>query len=298
MPVEFNQAMIRDIKRRDFLIGVGGFLGIGANLAALRAAESASRPPRRTILVIGAHYDDCEIGAGGLIVKAVKKGHRVVLLNVVGDYSTWNVTKGRESRIREQNEAKAREMGVEKRYLNYGYQQVTENLETLKKIAEVVVDVKPDITLFNDRNERERAPSDHSIVGVLAEQAVRNADTILGGLTVSYAKEMYAYEIDPQREFRPDVFIDIGDVLPSVIETINFFRKLNGEVPRFQSAGRTDATIKINPGGEELPLTAWGEIKLCTARVRGLQGGVRFAEAYKSLDGQTVGKRLLEQIVY
>ena len=39
------------------------------------------------------------------------------------------------------------------------------------------------------------------------------------------------------------------------------------------------------------------EIKLCTARVRGLQGGVRFAEAYKSLDSQTVGKRLLEQIV-
>lgn len=286
-----------NMRRRDFLIGAGGFFGIGTNFMALRAGESASRPPRKTILVIGAHYDDCEIGAGGLIFKAVKKGHRVVLLNVVGDYSTWNVTQGREARIREQNDAKAREMGVEKRYLNYGYQQVTENLETLKKIAEVVVDVKPDITLFNDRNERERAPSDHSIVGVLAERAVRNADTILGGLTVSCGKEMYAYEIDPQRDFHPDVFIDIGDVLPSVIKTINFFRKLNAEAPRAQSAGRIDAMIKINPGGEELPLTAWGEIKLCTARVRGLQGGVRFAEAYKALDPQTAGKRLLEQTV-
>jgi hypothetical protein len=127
-------------------------------------------------------------------------------------------------------------------------------------IAEVVVDVKPDITLFQDRNEREWAPSDHSAVGALAEQAVRNADTILGGLTVSYGKEMYAYEVDPQREFRPDVFIDIGGVLSSVIETINFFRKLNVESPQAASVGRREATIKIYPGGEELALTAWGEI--------------------------------------
>ena len=92
----------------------------------MHAAQSVSQPPRRTILVIGAHYDDCEIGAGGLIFKALKMGHRVVLLNVVGDYSTWRVTKGRESRYREQNVAQALAMGVEKRYLEFGYQQVTE----------------------------------------------------------------------------------------------------------------------------------------------------------------------------
>jgi LmbE family N-acetylglucosaminyl deacetylase len=263
----------------------------------MHAEEPVSRPPRKTILIIGAHYDDCEIGAGGLIFKALKKGHRVVLINVVGDYSTWYVTKGRESRIREQNEAEARAMGVEKRYLEYGYQQVTENLEILKKLAAVVVDVKPDITLFTDRNERERAPSDHSVVGALAEQAVRNADTILGGLTVSYGKEMYAYEIDPQRDFRPDVFVNIGDVLPAVIKTINFFRKLNAESPQAQSVGQIEATMKIFPGGEELPLTAWAEIKLCTARLRGNQCGVRFAEAYKALDSHAIGNRLLQQIV-
>jgi LmbE family N-acetylglucosaminyl deacetylase len=285
------------VKRRDFLIGASALSAVGATLTAAHAAESTSRSPRKTILVIGAHYDDCEIGAGGLIFKAVKRGHRVVLLNVVGNYSTWYVTQGREARIREQNVAQARAMGVEKRYLDYGYQQVTENLQTLRKLAEVVVDVKPDITLFHDRHERERAPSDHGTVGALAEQAVRNADTILDGLSVSYGKEMYAYEVDPQREFRPDVFIDIGDVLPSVIETINFFRKLNAESPRGQNAGRIEATVKINPNGPELPLTAWAEIKLCTARFRGHQGGVRFAEAYKSLDGHVIGNRLLQQIV-
>jgi hypothetical protein len=188
-------------------------------------------------------------------------------------------------------------MGVEKRFLQFGYQQVTESLEALRRIAEVVVDVKPDVTLFHDRDERQRAPSDHSTVGILAEQAVRNADTILGGLTVSYRREMYAYEVDPQLEFRADVFVDIADVLHPVIETINFFRRLNAELPLARSAGETAATMKIHPGGEELPLTPWGEIKLCTARVRGHQCGVRFAEAFKALDGHAIGNRLLPEIV-
>lgn len=285
------------VNRRDFLIGAGALSGIGATFATLHGAELVTKPPLRTILVIGAHYDDCEIGAGGLIFKAVKKGHRVVLLNVASDYSTWRVTKGREKRIREQNLAKAREMGVEKRFLEFGYQQVVQNLKTLRRIAEVVVDVKPDITLFHDRNELEQAPADHATVGILAEQAVRNADTILGGLTVSYGREMYAYEVYPQREFRPDVFIDIGDVLKPVIETINFFRKLNAESPQAERAGQLEATMKVYPGGEELPLTAWAELKLGTARVRGHQCGLRFAEAYRALDGRAIGNRLLEEIV-
>jgi N-acetylglucosamine malate deacetylase 1 len=283
--------MANDVKRRDFLLGAGALSGIGTPL------EAAAAPPRRTILAIGAHFDDCEIGAGGLIYKAVKKGHRVVVLNVVGDYSTWYVTKGRESRIREWNDAKAREMGVEKRYLHYGYQQVFDNLEMLRKIAEVVVDVKPDLTLFNDSGERERAPSDHSKVGVVAEQAVRNADTILGGLQVTYGKEMYAYEIDPQLEFRADAFVDIGDELPSVLQTINAFRRLNAESPLANSVGRIESVVRLRPDGEELPLTTWGEIKLSTARFRGRQCGVRFAEAYRTIDHGVIGKRILPQIL-
>ena len=54
---------------------------------------------KKIILIVGAHMDDCEIGAGGLIAKAVKKVHEVVLVNVASDYSTWCVTKGREKRL-------------------------------------------------------------------------------------------------------------------------------------------------------------------------------------------------------
>ena len=70
---------------------------------------------KKTILVVGAHMDDCEIGAGGLIIKAIRKGHRVVLVNVTTDYSTWCVTKGREKEIKEKVLGKAKEMKVRKK---------------------------------------------------------------------------------------------------------------------------------------------------------------------------------------
>ncbi|BCS33798.1 hypothetical protein TBR22_A30260 [Luteitalea sp. TBR-22] len=259
-------------------------------------ARPQATPRPRTILAIGAHFDDCEIGAGGLILKAVRRGHRVVVLNLVGDYSTWDVTRGREARIRQRSDEIARSMGVEKRYLSFGYQQVVDDLATIKAIAEVVVDVRPDVTLMNDRDERGRAPADHAVAGIVAEKAVRNAATILGGLTVTYGREMYAYEVDPQRSFPADVFVDVGAEIGDVVEIVNTFRQLNAEAPIAKDAARVDARTTLHPGGRELALTPWGEIKLSTARVRGLQGGVRFAEAYRALDMPAVGRRVLDEI--
>jgi len=294
--------MSRTSYSRRALLGGGATLAAGTLLGGILREDAAANPPdgtadRKTILVIGAHMDDCELGAGGVIAKAVKTGHRVVLVNVAGDYSTWRVTKGRERQLRERLLAKAREMGVEKRFLDYGYQQVAVDVPTMQRFSEVVVDVQPDITFIHDRHERDRAPSDHSTIGILSENAVRNADTILGGLTSSYGKEMYAYEVYPQHSFTPDVFVDIRDVLPSVIEHINFFGDLYGESPHWPTASRIDAVIRIPPDGPELPLTHYGEMKLAVARFRGAQSGVRFAEAFRAVDPAVVGRRLLERIL-
>jgi len=252
---------------------------------------------KKTILVIGAHLDDCEIGAGGVITKAVKKGHRVVLLNVASDYSTWCVTKGREKEVRERVLAQATEMGVEKRFLDYGYQQVAADVETMRRIAEVVVDVKPDITLMHDRNERERAPSDHGTVGLVAEHAARSAGTLLGGLSVPYGHEMYAFEVYPQRDFCPDVFVDISDVVNEVAECINYFGVLYGESPHAKGAETMESTIKIHSTGEELALGHYAAMKLCTAKFRGYHCGLGYAEAYKALDPAPLGGRLLQRIL-
>ena len=248
---------------------------------------------RKTILVVGAHMDDCELGAGGVIAKAVRRGHRVVLVNVASDYSSWQTTQGRETETREAVVRKAQEIGVDKRFLGYGYQQVPRDNSAIKKLAEVVIDVRPDITLFH--NVRERAPSDHASVGYIAERAVRDATRVLDTY-VDFSQEMYAYEVYPRGsaydEFRPDVFVDITDVIAEVAQWPNFFDQI------YDSQAPTRAAVKldIHPGAE-LHLSIHGHMKLTTAAWRGHQSGSRYAEAFMSPDRSPLGATLLPDIV-
>lgn len=259
---------------------------------------------KKTILVVGAHMDDCEIGAGGLIIKAVRKGHRVVLVNFASDYSTWCVTKGREKEVREKVLRKAKEMGVEKRFLGYGYQSVLPNIEAMRKLSEIVVDVKPDIALFHNRFET--SPSDHGNVGVIAEHSVRSATRVLGCKEVSYIGEMYTYEVylrlsPPYPLFQPDTYIDIADVIKETVENIDYFgREIYAGSPIDKHCADIQSKIKINYlGDKEISLWHYGEVKLSLSLYRGAQSGVRFAEAYVSLASKKTigGKRILQEIV-
>ena len=251
---------------------------------------------RKTVLVIGAHMDDCEVGAGGLIAKAVKKGHRVVLVNVASDYASWRTTQGRETEVRERVLKKAAEIGVEKRFIGYGYQQVPRTLEAIKKLAEVVIDVQPDLTLFHNRYEP--APSDHATVGYIAERAVRDATRLLNTY-VPFSQEMYTYEVYPRiSQFQPDTFVDITDVIGEVAQWPNYFDEIYAGTihdPRPDPGPRARMWLDVW-GDEPIPLRTHGEMKLVTAAFRGWQCGARFAEAYMSPDKRPVARGLLQQI--
>ena len=251
----------------------------------------------KTILVVGAHMDDCEIGAGGLLLQAVRQGHRVVLVNCASDYSTWCVTKGREAEIKEKVLAKAGAMKMEKRLLGYGYQAIPNDLTTIRKISEIVVDVLPDIVLFH--SPRENAPSDHAVVGAVTEYAVRAATTVLGGIRAVYGGEMYRYEVYPCFPFDPDTYLDIGDVVEELVEHIDYFGKeIYAASPYAKGCAEVSAKIKLKPdGGNEIPLSHYGEVKLGLSIHRGAQAGCRFAEAYEAVDKKLLGKRILQQII-
>ncbi len=53
-----------------------------------------------TILAVGAHMDDVEIGVGGILCQAVQAGHRFVSVVVASDHSTWKITAGHEEEVR------------------------------------------------------------------------------------------------------------------------------------------------------------------------------------------------------
>ncbi|MDD5482794.1 MAG: PIG-L family deacetylase [Kiritimatiellae bacterium] len=250
---------------------------------------------KKTLLVFGAHMDDCEIGAGGLICKALAKGHQVVLVVFCSDYSTWCSTKGREDEVKSRVMDKAKAMGVEKHLLGYGYQSIPNTLDTIRRVARIAVDVKPDVVLFHSRREREPGPADHAVVGEIVQYAIGTAATVLGGIRTSYAGEMYAYEVYPRSPFNPDTYIDIGDVIRPTVENIDYFGR---EIYGGHSA-EMRSRICLGDQEEEVKLWHYGEVKLALSVYRGTQCGCRFAEAYESVYvSKLVGKKSqLEEMI-
>src|SRR6188768_2935403 len=98
----------------------------------------------KTLLAIGAHYDDCVFGIPGILLQAVRKNYRVVILAIIGDYSNWDPAKGRDQELRTVSVQLAKERGVEMRFLRYASAQFEPNLEAKRAVAEVVAEVKAD----------------------------------------------------------------------------------------------------------------------------------------------------------
>ena len=102
-----------------------------------------------TLLVIGAHFDDCECGsASGISAKLARRGWRVVFLNTIGDHSAWSFvgTKEREEQLLAESHAAARIIGAEKIFLPYRHNMfMPENRETVTAVARVIKELNPDL---------------------------------------------------------------------------------------------------------------------------------------------------------
>jgi hypothetical protein len=81
-----------------------------------RQAKIEANSKVKTILGIGAHYDDCVFGIPGTLLKAVKKNHRVVVLSLIGDYSNWKPAQGRSRELVDGTIQLGKEYGVEMRF--------------------------------------------------------------------------------------------------------------------------------------------------------------------------------------
>ena len=130
----------------------------------------------KTILGIGAHYDDCVFGISGILLKALRQHHRVVVMALIGDYSNWRPVQGREREIVDGAVRIARECGVEMRFLNFAEMKFGVSDETTRAVADAVADVAPDValTLWPD----DRHP-DHEMAARLSKIALRYADRLI-----------------------------------------------------------------------------------------------------------------------
>jgi LmbE family N-acetylglucosaminyl deacetylase len=215
----------------------------------------------KTLLAIGAHYDDCVFGVPGILLQALRRHDRVVILNLIGDYSRWSPVAGRDRQLRETSIQLARERGVEMRFLDYASMQFGVNAETTRAVAEVVADVKPDVGLMLWDHDRH---PDHEVAAALSKAALRQPGMILGRDGVKAPRQIYAYDNGPGHTigFEPNTFIDVTSEWPAAMEWL----------------GQLMAFVRNRPYDPQTPDASQG-VKEVLARYRGLTCGVKYAEA-------------------
>jgi LmbE family N-acetylglucosaminyl deacetylase len=222
----------------------------------------------KTILGIGAHYDDCVFGISGTLLKGVRKNYRVVVLSLIGDYSNWKPAAGRHREIVEGTIKLGKDYGVEMRFLDFTGMRFDVNQATKIAVAEAIAEIQPDTAFMLWPNDTH---PDHEVASRLSKTALGHGDRLLEAPASERfrgVRRVFQYDNGPRHTigFEPNTFVDVTDEWPQAIAWL----------------GQLMALVRNEPFDASKPDGAM-RAKESLAAYRGATCGVRFAEAFRSL---------------
>jgi LmbE family N-acetylglucosaminyl deacetylase len=219
----------------------------------------------QTLLAIGAHYDDCVFGVPGILLKAVRKNYRVVILSLIGDYSNWAPIGDRHRLLIDESVRLAQQHGVEMRFLNFRSHAFDVSAVNKRIVAEAVADVQPNVAFMlwpHDFHD------DHVVASQLSGAALRHAASLVDQRPVRAPGQIYWYDNGPRHTigFEPTDFVDITDEWAAASEWL----------------GRLMAFVRNQPYQAGQPPDAAQQSKEVLAAYRGRTCGAKYAEAVRS----------------
>jgi LmbE family N-acetylglucosaminyl deacetylase len=225
----------------------------------------------KTLLALGAHYDDCSFGIPGIMLRAIQRGYRVVAVAIITDYSNFPPARGRELELVAGTIRLAAEYGVEMRFLDLGIASmaIEETQETKLALARIVAELQPDLGFMLWPHDRH---ADHGPTSRLSEAALRQAGTLLNDRSIRPVRRLYAYDNGPRHTvgFEPDTFVDVSDVWPQARDWL----------ARLMSVAHHTPYDPASPNDTPHPAV---HLKETLTRYRGATSGVPYAEAVKSM---------------
>jgi LmbE family N-acetylglucosaminyl deacetylase len=126
----------------------------------------------KTILAVGAHPDDIELGCGGTICKAIKGDSRVVALYMTRGGKTFDTNVRTDESIKAMNILGVNDINFE----NFPDTEIPDSYEAINCLEQYCTKYRPDVVLTHSVNDTHQ---DHRRVGWLAMAAFRNVAKIL-----------------------------------------------------------------------------------------------------------------------
>ena len=186
-----------------------------------------------SILVIGPHPDDQELGMGGTIARLVSQGHKLHLVDMTNGEPTPHGSV--EIRARESAEA-ARILGVGRTLLGLPNREVVHNVESRHKLAAVIRVHRPDWLFVPYPID---AHPDHTAVTRIAEDARFDAKLTkspIPGEPCHPKRVIYYFCTHLRLSFQPSFCIDISAQMETKLAAVNayqsqFQKNASGNVP-------------------------------------------------------------------
>lgn len=177
------------------------------------------------VLMIGAHPDDCEVGAGGLAILYAQQGHRVKFVSMT------NGNKGHhqmapdalaERRHAESMEA-ARRIGITYEVLDIPDGELMPTLENRHEVIRLIREWDADIVISHRPNTYH---ADHRYTGILVQDAafLVMVPHIVSEVRALEANPLFLYFSDTFQQpnpFRSDIVIDVSSALDDMVQLLD-----------------------------------------------------------------------------